>query len=229
MKIICRWHKDSSPSMELYKDHGFCFVCGKYAFAEELEDIQFTGEERELEPEDLDGTFAYINRLPIVDHRGLRFPSDDHGYYVVWPDRSYYKKRLTGGKARYIGASGHPKPPFWASKTGAKALIIVEGEINAMSIAEACPEFDVMSPGGAGDFSAKRAKSYLQSIRYYEILLVIADADKAGALACIELMGTLSGTGKTVKHHLMQPDANEVLIEGKQKLREQILRLMEGV
>jgi 5S rRNA maturation endonuclease (ribonuclease M5) len=160
--------------------------------------------------------------------RGLEFPEDEHGYYVVWPGRTYYKKRLNGGKARYIGAAGHPKPPFWARKQGSKTLIIVEGEINAMSIAKAYEECDVMSPGGAGDFTAKRAKSYLQSIRYYEILIVIADADKAGALACIELMGALSGSGQKIKHHLMQPDANEVLIESEERLRQQILGLVEG-
>jgi hypothetical protein len=228
-KIICRWHKDTAPSMNLYKDHGFCFVCGKYAMADELKDIQFTGEERELEPEDLDAAFCYINRLPSVELRGLRFPADDHGFYVVWPDRTYYKKRLNGGKARYIGAAGHQKPPFWARRSGSQTLIIVEGEINALSVAEACPELDVMSPGGAGDFSAKRAKLFLRSILHYSILIVIADADKAGALACIELMGLLSGSGKQIKHHLMQPDANEVLIEhGKETLRQEIFKLVEG-
>jgi 5S rRNA maturation endonuclease (ribonuclease M5) len=227
-KIICRWHGDSTPSMELYPDHGFCYVCGKYAFPDELKDVQFTGEQREVEPEDLNRTFEYINRLPKARMRGLEFPVDEHGYYVVWPDRTYYKKRLNGGKARYIGAAGHAKPVFWANKAGSQALIVVEGEINAMSIAAACPEYDVMSPGGAGDFNAKRAKLYLKSMSYYEILLIITDADKAGALACIELMGALSGSGQKIKHHLAQPDANEVLQhEGKEALREQVRALVE--
>jgi DNA primase len=229
MKIICRWHKDTTPSMNVYKDHGFCFVCGKYAFPDELRGVDFAEAEREVEPEDRDATFAYINRLPKIQLRGLEFPADEHGYYVCWPDRSYYKKRLNGGKARYIGAAGHQKPVFWANKVGSRALVIIEGEINALSVAKACPELDVMSPGGAGDFSAKRAKHYLRNVSHYDIILVVVDNDKAGALACIELMGALSGYGKQARHHLMEPDANEVLVEqGKDKLRQQILRLLEG-
>lgn len=228
MKIRCRWHKDTTPSMVLYADHGFCFACGKYAFPDELRDIEFNPDAPEPEPEDLQQAFAYIDSLPVQPIRGLEFPADEHGFYLVWDDRSYYKKRLYGGKARYIGARGHFRGPFWANRADSNTCIIVEGEINALSIARACPELNVMSPGGAGDFSAKRSKFVLSSVLHCSTLIVIADADKAGALACIEMLGVLSGTGKQVKHHLMAPDANEVLQSdnGQEKLRRQVLSLV---
>jgi hypothetical protein len=228
-RVVCPFHKERTPSCVLYSDHYCCYGCGKSGPLSELEGVDVSQVE-DPEPEDLAAAFAYIDSLPLEKVRGLMLPSDVESYFIAWPDKSYYKRRFynpTGVK--YIGAAGHKKPPFWARQGKGSVCVLVEGEINALSIAEACPDFDVMSPGGTGDFSSKRAKYYLQSIRYYEILVIITDADKAGALACIELMGAVSGQVKKVVHHLMPVDANEVLCEqGPEALRGQVYSLLEG-
>lgn len=168
------------------------------------------------EPEDLEAAMSYIDSLPIKKIRGLSFPSDERSYFVRWPDGSFYKRRFFDpGSAKYIGAKGHKKPWFFASYVeGADTCVLVEGEINALSIAKACPEFTVISPGGCGDFSSKNARKIsLHSTILYSTILIIADRDAPGAEACIEMMSLLQGSGKRVVAHLMSPDANEVLIE----------------
>jgi DNA primase len=113
-----------------------------------------------------------------------------------------------------------------ASREG-QALVIVEGELNALSIAKACPELAVVSPGGAGDFSSKTAKKCLRVLVSYSTILIVADADAPGAKAIIDCYAELAGRGCTVKTLLMPVDANEMLEKsGAEALRQEIKRAM---
>lgn len=221
--VLCRWHKDRSPSMRLYADGAYCFVCGKQATPEELG----IGSEElppEVEPEDLEETLRYIDSLPVGDIRGLKLPFDAYGYFILWPERDFYKKRLyDDSKGRYRCPRGHKQPPLWAG-CGSDILCIVEGEINALSIAKACPHYDVMSPGGVGNFSAKAARLYLKNTVLYSTILLIADRDAPGAQAVIELMGALQGHKAKVIPKLMSVDANDILQgdNGCERLRKEI-------
>jgi hypothetical protein len=222
-RILCRWHDDRRPSMYLFPNGGFCFVCGKSATLAELGNPEPPTEE-ELLPEDLARSFAYIDSLALRQWRGLTLPLDDDSAYLVWPDRTYYKRRLLHNeKVRYLSPLGHRKPWFWARREG-DTLIVIEGELNCLSVAEATP-YACVSPGGAGDFSSTQAKKNLPSIIQYDTILVVADADAAGAKAVIDLYGELAGRGKTAKTLLMPTDANEVLQQrGKEELRQEIER-----
>jgi hypothetical protein len=209
-RILCPFHSEKTPSCMLYEDGYHCMSCGKYGPLSEIRGVE-VHEIKDPEPEDLRLSLERIRQLPTQVVRGLRLHADAESFYIVWPDSTYYKRRFFADrKPKYLGAQGHNKGPFWAQKVGSRALIVVEGELNALSIAEACPELDVMSPGGSGDFAAGRVKKYLRSMTKYDILYVLADADKAGALACIEFLGAVQGKVKA-KHHLMATDANELL------------------
>jgi hypothetical protein len=200
-----------------------CFGCGARG---PLSDLGLAGE-AEIErppPEDLAAAFDYIASLPVREVRGLLLPCDERSYYIVWPDRDYYKRRFfTSHGSKYIGATGHKKPWFWA-RGGGSTVVVIEGELNCLSVAEATP-YACVSPGGAGDFSSAQAKKNLPSIIQYDTILVVADADAAGAKAVIDLYGEIAGRGKTAKTLLMPTDANEVLQQrGKEELRQEIER-----
>lgn len=212
-RILCPKHKEKTPSCAVYEDGYFCYGCGAYGPLSEIGGIDVQ-EVIDPEPEDLRRSLERIRKLPVKRVRGLDFPCDEYSYYVVWPDGSYYKRRfLEDRKPKYLSAVGHKKPPFWA-RTEGKTLFIVEGEINALSVAKAFPDCAVMSPGGSGDFSEARVKNRLKSVLHYSTLIILVDADRAGAEAAINLLAVLAGVGRKAKYLLMQKDANQLLQEG---------------
>lgn len=225
MKILCMWHDDRNPTMHVYSDGAYCFACGKQASLAEIgryhEGLELPPER---EPENLEESFAYIDSLPKVSLRGLEFPADEWGYFICWPGRDYYKKRLydeTSG--RYRSPTGHKEPMFWARREGNPDLVVIEGQINCLSIAEACLNVDVCSPGGVGNFSHKLTKNQLQEYYIYSTIVIVCDEDAPGAKAAINLYSQLISKGRKVAMKLMKPDANEVLCaEGKERLREEI-------
>jgi hypothetical protein len=226
-RVVCPYHKERTPSCVLYSDHYRCYGCGKTGPLTDLKGVDIS-EASDPEPEDLEAAFAYIDQLPLKEIRGLSLPADDRAYFVPWPGKDYYKKRFFAPtRVKYFGAAGHKKPLFVANRVPGRALIVVEGEINALSIAKAVPEISVVSPGGSGDFSPKAVKKYWTVYQQYDILILLVDADKAGALACIEMLGALAGKGKVLKHHLMPQDANDLLVNvGSEGLRKYIITVL---
>lgn len=224
MKIRCRWHDDHNPTMHVYPDGAYCFACGKQATPEEL-GMEAVVLPPEREPENLEESFAYIDSLPKVKLRGLTFPADEWGYFICWPGRDYYKKRLydeTSG--RYRSPVGHKEPLFWARGRGYQTLAIVEGQINALSIAETDLHIDIVSPGGVGNFYGKVAPKVLTEYCRYSTIVIICDEDAPGAKAAISLYSQLVTKGRTVSMKLMKQDANDLLCStnGKEQLKEEL-------
>lgn len=227
-RILCRWHEDRTPSMYLYPNGGYCFSCGKNATLEEIgREAPYAPEERE--PEDLTPAIAYIESLPLRPWRGLEVPMDEDSAYILWPDRSFYKRRLLfNEKVRYLGPAGHKAPWLWARCEGG-ACIVVEGEVNALSVALACPNLAVVSPTGSGGFTKKNAQNSLTKVCSFDKVLIVADADAAGAKAIIELYGELAGRVPVIRTLLMPIDSNDVLTQhGKDELRKIIESAIEG-
>lgn len=225
MKVICPNpdHKEDTASFNIYPSGwGHCFGCGYRAkVAEGTEEI-----EKYVKPEDLHYSLTRIANLPKKTIRGLDLPYDDIGYYIVWPDNSYYKVRLfdsSSHSGKYRGAKGITKPWYkWIS--GQNRLIIVEGELNAKSLIESVTGYDVISPGGSGDFYSTVGKKEVQALYPYNEILVIVDKDAAGAKAGIEVKSLLVRAGHdNVKIELWETDANSILeIYGKEELKKRI-------
>lgn len=229
--LHCPWHQDNTASLKLMPSGWYCFGCRKKPTQEELEKAvgkqPELGEYRDAEPEDLTETYQYIESLGLKEHRGLKFPFDERGYYLCWPERNYYKYRLlTPGKTgKYLGAKGHSIPLFWAKKRGYPNLWIVEGEINALSISKAFESDDVCSLGSASNFNANKLAKYLTEFSRYTNITVVLDNDAAGYKALIESKAYFSQRIPFIRYILMTPDANEVLVEkGKEGLRAEMQR-----
>lgn len=228
-KVHCTEHEDRTPSCAVYEDGSmYCFSCTKY--------FKGTGEVVATpvakEQENLRDKFIYIDSLPRMVHRELNVPYDSRGYYVVWPASDYYKLRLwapRAGEPKYIGAKGHKKPWFCLrAYKKVNACIIVEGELNALSIAATNirSEYDILSPGGASNFHDSEMKERVPVFANYGRVLVLVDNDKAGVEAAIKVHGLIKPHCSHIKIALLQKgsDCNEILVrDGKEALEQLIL------
>jgi len=205
MKTICPNHNDSTPSLHHYSDGAYCFVCGystKTQYPKNIGQIKSTSEfKKELE---------YIDSLPKKTIRGLDFRTDDEGFYVLWPDRSYYKKRLFSGPVRYLAPKGVRQSLFIYADGAKDILAVVEGEINAMSLEKsiARPGLDIASPGSANNLG-KFLPAYLQ----YNKIYVIVDNDAAGLAYGLDLKFKLLKQQKNTELVAVDKDYNDVLME----------------
>jgi hypothetical protein len=227
VKILCPFHAEDTPSCQVYADGFHCFGCGAHGPLTALDGkVRLEYAPKERQPEDVVARIEQIRQLPVRMVRGFAFHADAEGHYLIWPGGNYYKKRMEHDFGpKYVGPAGHQPPLFWGATGGlGSALIVVEGEFNAMSIAQACRGVTVCSPGGAGNFTAAHLKKFgLHSTVEYSKLLVVADNDVAGAEAVINARGFFASHGRDAAWLLMSPDANDILVNhGPEALRKQI-------
>lgn len=228
-RIHCVFHQEASPSLVWMGDAWRCFgACHKAYTKEEVEarsGIDFgVLPGLDDDKEDLSLTFEYIDSLPVLELRGLKFPCDQRGYYIVWPNNEYYKYRLFEGSSRYLSPRGYSPPLFWARHHGGGTLAITEGELNSMSVAMVCEEWDVCSPGSASNFNADYLARHLQYFKNYSSIVVILDKDAAGLKGLIETKAYFANKLPFVSYVRMERDANEVLQQqGRGALREMLV------
>ena len=223
-------HKDNNPSVEVYEDHGFCFSqCGRIELAEM--GLDKPGKVVERYREDVKAKMAYILSLPVKEFRGFPLPYDNFGYYLVWPKLDYYKLRVLdpNAKTKYRGPAGHRTPLFWARRAGKEVLCVVEGEFEALSVAAAIPEWDVVSPGGVTQFISD---SYLTQFKRYAKVVIATDNDAPGIKAARELTEALT---YKVPHLVriyksVEKDFNDIFCEqGREALRGEIEKQLPQV
>lgn len=223
-RIRCPFHEESTPSCVVYPDGFRCYGCGRSGKLSELGRAESLSP-KERHKENLDEKLEYIRALPKKTIRGFSFHFDTGGYYLLWPSGDFYKKRRWTDEApKYIGPAGHPKPAFWVRRETCPTVALCEGEFNALSLAEAFPEWDVCSPGSATDFKTDKSKHLLLTYcLQYARVYIITDRDGPGTEAAIHAKGLLIGKVPTVKILLLPVDANELLVEkGKEGLRREI-------
>lgn len=219
-------HADATPSMELYDDgSAHCFSCG---FHTRIMDALNTQPVKPKVVEDVEASLREIKQLPMKQIRGLWLHYATNGYYIVWPTNDYYKLRLTSGYTRYIGPSGHTPPLFWAAQLGSRTLVIVEGELNALSVAESSREWDIVSPGSATNFGSKEAE-LLQLAGEYDRVIIWTDHDSAGITAIWKLLPVLINRGISCAQITQEMDANDVLTTaGYQAVGAAVRRAIKG-
>lgn len=220
-------HEDSAPSCAVYDDGtGYCFSCNKYfkQVAEPTKNvIKYI--------EDLNEKLTYIEALPVTHTRGLIFHFDNDGYYIIWPNRDYYKLRnwtnIRGGD-KYLSPSGHSKPVFRLfTQKVTQNVIIIEGEINALSLRKGfeVANCDVISPGSATSFTDSNMLYLLPELAKYVNILICVDEDVAGLSAALKLKELLRHDVLNVTIKLMEKDFNELLVEYGQDFKNKIKTL----
>lgn len=223
-RVYCPRHQESTPSCVIYDTHAYCYGgCGRIPLAEIGREAAGTPTPRYRE--DLTQTRKYIDALPTKPIRGFNLPFDDLGYYLVFPGADYYKRRnWSDAGAKYKNPSGHSQPPYWARRDHYPTLALCEGEFNAMSLAQALPAWDVVSPGSASDFKTDKTRHFLLTYCiHYSTIVIIADHDGPGTEAAIHAKALLFGRVPHVSIVLMKQDANWWLCEkSKEALRKEV-------
>lgn len=219
-RIICvnPEHVEKTPSMVIYEDHVHCHACGYHITLDKLNRPDIVSPVRRP-PEDLKSSLERIKALPCAPVRGLSLPTDGKHYYIVFPSGDYYKRRKfidDGEGPKYRCPAGHRKPlyiPRLVPKV--QALAIVEGEINALSLASLEPAFSVCSPGGAADFFGVNFDKNSRFFLTHSAFLIIVDKDQAGVEAAIKIKERLLRHTPRVFIHAMAEDCNELLMRGR--------------
>lgn len=232
-KILCPKHSEKTPSCHIYYDTGRykCYGCGASGWLDEI-GID-TGKSRSLVDkykEDLPESIKYIKSLPEKTLRGVNIKASDANLYILWPNDDYYKSRslMQNGGSKYLCPVGHKKPLYYLRRSKGmswwtKTLILVEGELNALSIHQVMPYIDVISPGGTADIVAS-VKKDLNIYRNYSSILVMVDADKAGTVAGVAAGTALRDAGINVYIASLNKDANERLVQDGAKALEEVVR-----
>lgn len=225
-------HEDRTPSCAVYEDgSGYCFSCQTYFNQVQSYSLTIQSHGKTIQPDNLEEAFKYIDSLPHVEHRGLSFPYDNAGYYVVWPDKSYYKKRAWPAPdvVKYIGPKGHTAPWFIVvDRPTHQKLIFVEGEINALSLANVLGSdsgYNIISPGSLSGFVDSRLKKSCKLLSRYSKIILMLDSDRGlePALKCKRLLSELVPDIQII---LMDEDWNDLLVKyGKEKAQEKFRTL----
>lgn len=209
----------SSDAVADYGDHTYCFSCETYKDTDGSSK-QTTKRPKELLPE---GNYESLVKRNINEETCRRFG------YTVGNDRNgrlcqiapYYDERgnLVGQKLRYpdktFSVTGSVKTMFGRQlwRSGGKRIVVTEGEIDAMSYAQATDlKWPVVSiPNGSS--SAK--KSILQNLEWLETfdnVVLMFDNDEPGRKATLEC-APLFTPGKCLLASLPTDtkDANDLL------------------
>jgi 5S rRNA maturation endonuclease (ribonuclease M5) len=230
-KILCPYHNDTEPSMHLYGEYAYCFVCRANVKTSEL---NLPGSAREIRakknPVNIRERIQQIRELPKSMIRGFELHNDNTGYYVLWPDETYYVKRMNEGKNRYVSPAGVQRPLFTFYKRVTvdpkSVLVIVEGELNAMSLrASITDDVDIVSPGSANNFV-----KYIREYEEYKRVLIITDLDAPGVVFGVDLKDRLL-SGRKVNIWPMERDLNEQYQEenGKEKIQTEFTKARVGL
>lgn len=201
--------------MELYETGGFCFSCNYFAPLNELYSAGYTSSVKK-NPTDIPKELEYIKSLPLQRIRGLFWHADDRGFYVLWPDGSYFKKRMFNNTPRYI-APRKVTPPLYLHKVCPHDLVIVEGEINARSLyASGATHASIASTGGVSQLT-----KFLTEYMKYNILAIVVDKDAPGVASGVKLKNELIKRGQRPVLVATEQDVNEIFEEkGPEGVRE---------
>lgn len=223
-RVLCPRHQEETPSCVVYDTTAYCFGCNTNIPLEELGLTPDYSRPKEP-PEDLVKSLAKIDALPRALVRGFNLPIDENGYYLVWPERNYYKyRKFINSEPKYVGPKGHKTPLYQIKVKGCDSCVVIEGEFNALSLTRVTVPSDIISPGSAGHFYGKDSETLLQFLRNYRKVFIIVDEDGPGVKAAIQLKVKLVAQGQPYTYISLWPkDANDILVQdGEEKLEERV-------
>ena len=220
----------SSDGNHVYEDHTHCYVCEKQVWFKDSDSTEKDVEEMFEEIESIEGISSYKSfgigsrsiSTQTVEHLQVKmsltpegkpfahyYPYTRKGRIVAYKQRTLPKSFSTVGDFKNIELFGQ------AQASGGKTLVITEGEIDALSVAEAYMihykrYFPVVSlPSATG---IKTILDQRDWVRSFETVILMFDNDEAGQ-AAIEKAAKIIGAGRVKIATLKSKDANEELIE----------------
>jgi DNA primase len=222
MKINCPYHDDKTASMEVYETHSHCFGCGAHVPVEKLgiKAKMPSQWQRKITSEDVDKSIEQISKYPRKLIRGLELPYNSTGYFIVYPGNKYYVKRLWEGTNanKYKCPPGQKTPLMLFNATAPKdLLVVIEGQMNALTANAVAPGLAVCSPGSANSLNRP---DFVKYYLHYTTIVVIVDRDPPGVVEGIKLRDELLKHRKRVVLYPMQQDLNALYTtDGKEEAK----------
>ena len=208
----------SSDAFAVYSDGGgYCFSCGHHE--------KGTGETQLHTPKlskmvNYSGDFAGIRSRKITEETCkkfnvrvdagpvIRFPYYSGGRVVAYKERDQSKKFSWSGKNEENALFGQNL------FGGGKTVVITEGEMDALSVWQARPNWPVVSvPNGAQ--AARKALQYqLKYLLGFDEIVLMFDGDEAGQAAVEECVGLFPHDKVFIASLGSYKDASEALVAG---------------
>lgn len=220
-RIICPFHDEKTPSMVNYDTHWYCFGCASTMPIEG----GVRKESINKYKEQLEQKLAEIRQLPHRAIRGFNLPYDSRGYYVLYPNADYYVLRTWDDTTatKYRCPSGQKKP-LYIEEGNNKLLFVVEGQMNAKTLAVVTPA-TVISPGGCTELNKPDTVNYCLQ---YDNICIIVDKDAPGVVWGLELKEALLKHKKRVALYPMPADFNSLLVDyGKDAVIQRVCEAMD--
>lgn len=124
------------------------------------------------------------------------------------------KLRFAGKNFKFINDG--TKPPLFGQQlyNNGKLLIITEGEIDCLTVAQIMPRCAVVSVPTGAEGAVKALKRHLEWCEGFETIIIMFDQDEVGQRNAIEAVALFSiGKGKIATLPLKDP--NEMLVKGR--------------
>jgi len=216
----------SSDANAVYTDgHAFCFACNTYTHSTE------EGERKPVTTNDkvpltLEGEILALTKRGIREDTcrlwGYRTNVErrtQNAYYFDPETRGLVAAKIRNANKDF-SFIGTPKEATlygqWLWKAGGKKLVIVEGEIDALSVSQAQGnKWPVVSvPNGAAG-AAKSIGKALDYVNSFEQVVIFFDMDDVGRKAAIECAKLLPPGKAFIADISNAKDANELLVAGR--------------
>lgn len=212
----------SSDALTKYEDHTYCFSCEEWTptNGEKIE-------RRQIVSDLLTGEFHGLPKRKIKEETcrqfGYRIGKDKGKAVHIAP---FYDKEgnMVAQKVRYPGKefatrgdlskAGLFGQQLW--KSGGRRVVVVEGELDALSYAQAAPNWAVVSVPNGAQGAEKSIKRSIEFLEAFDEVCFMFDNDEPGIKAahkCAELITP----GKATIATLPLKDASDMLVANRVK------------
>lgn len=211
----------SSDALGRYSDgHGHCFSCGHYEhgdgetvpFHKPQFRMDFSGDIVPLRSRGiLEETCKKFNVRYDAESQSLRFP-----YYNAAGQLIAFKARNTDKEFRWSGKNDDHQlfgqQLFGGAKGNNKTIVITEGEIDALSVWQARPNWPVVSLDNGAHAAKKSLQHQYKFIDRFDEIVLLFDSDEAGQKASQECAQLFRHDKVFIASLSSYKDANEAIV-----------------
>ena len=211
----------SKDNKAVYTDHTYCFGCGNWK-SNEGELVTVTKEIKGI----IEGEYKHLKTRGISEDICRKFGYQVGQYKGKFCHIANYKNpegevvaqklRLEGKKFSWVGDT--EGIGFFGQHTcreGGRFLIVSEGELDALSIAQAFNgKASVVSLSHGANSASKTFKKHIEFLSTFDSIVICFDDDKPGREAASECALLLEPGKAKIVTGLPNKDANECLMKG---------------
>ena len=215
----------SKDNLARYSDgHGFCFGCGHYEKGTgDVAQHSSPSRTHGLEPY-YQGEFSSLKARGITEETckkyGVRvgeYQEKRVHFYPYYVDNKLIAVKTRDGakKFKVIGA-GSNLPLFGNQlQSSGKMVVVTEGEIDALSVAQAMKTWPCVSVPNGAQGAAKSFKQNLEFFEGFDSVIIFFDQDEPGQKAAKECAELLAPGKAKLAHIEGAKDANDLLVSGR--------------